>query len=282
MFTLFEGMRNSLSMKNLIYLFTLLLIGGLFNQAYGQDRTRQDTISSSRNWQPMPSELNTRSASKLMNLQIPTTQSLTTPVNGFSNEFEPANWIFDADGGDGSVNTSNAPNSISLISSDNQSGEDNNSTYCITIPGGNEGVLEFDWDYETNDVDGPQYDPFGYIVNGNVTQLTEDNGADIQSGNVSFTINAGDQFCYLARSTDQQFGRAETQISNFSFTPPAPTEENVFTSSGSWTAPDGVFEITVEAWGGGGGGVSNGNNGGGGGGGGAYALQTIPVTPGTT
>ena len=36
-FTLFEGMRNSLSIKILIYLFSLLLIGGLFNQAHGQD-----------------------------------------------------------------------------------------------------------------------------------------------------------------------------------------------------------------------------------------------------
>ncbi len=276
-------MRNSLSIKILIYLFSLLLAGGLFNQAHGQEQSARDTISSARDWQPMPSELNIRTASNQMSLRIPSTQSLTTPVNGFSDEFAPTNWTFDADGGDGSVNTTNAPNSINFLSSDNQSGGANNSTYCITIPGGNEGILEFDWDYESNDQDGPLYDPFGYIVNGIVSQLSNDNGADNQSGSVSFTINAGDQFCFLVRSTDQQLGRAETQISNFSFTPSTTTqEEDVFTSSGTWTAPEGVFEITVEAWGGGGGGVSNGNNGGGGGGGGAYALQTVPVTPGTT
>ncbi|MDZ7755494.1 hypothetical protein [Rhodohalobacter sp.] len=107
-------MRNSLSIKILIYLFSLLLTGGLFNQAYGQDRAVQDTISSSRNWQPMPTELKISTASKQMNLQIPSTQSLTTPVNGFSDEFAPANWTFDADGGNGSVNTGNAPNSIQV------------------------------------------------------------------------------------------------------------------------------------------------------------------------
>ncbi|PKD42978.1 invasin domain 3-containing protein [Rhodohalobacter barkolensis] len=277
-------MRNSQSIKILISLFSILLIGGLFNQASAQDRAVQDTISSSRNWQPMPAELKISTASKQMNLQVPTTQSLTTPVNGFADEFAPANWTFDPDGGDGSVDTGDAPNSISLISSDDQSGTENNSTYCITIPGGNEGVLEFDWNYESDDVDGPQYDPFGYIVNGNTTQLTDDNGADIQSGNVSFSINAGDQFCFLARSTDQQFGRAETQVTNFSFTPPAPTEENIFTTSGTWTAPEDVFEITVEVWGGGGGGSieAAGNSSKGGGGGGAYSTQTISVIPGNT
>ncbi|MDZ7735440.1 MAG: DUF6701 domain-containing protein [Gammaproteobacteria bacterium] len=53
--------------------------------------------------------------------------------------------------------------------------------------------------------------------------------------------------------------------------------------SGTFTAPDGVTEVTVEAWGGGGGGSSNsGFNSGGGGGGGAYASRTFTVTPGNT
>ncbi|WP_159521612.1 DUF2341 domain-containing protein [Sunxiuqinia indica] len=52
----------------------------------------------------------------------------------------------------------------------------------------------------------------------------------------------------------------------------------IFYSSGTFTVPDGVTSITVEAWGAGGGGASStGSKGGGGGGGGAYALATIPV-----
>jgi len=57
-----------------------------------------------------------------------------------------------------------------------------------------------------------------------------------------------------------------------------------FDSSGTWTAPAGIYSITVECWGGGGGGggsTRRQSNGGGGGGGGGYAKSTnISVTPG--
>ena len=57
-----------------------------------------------------------------------------------------------------------------------------------------------------------------------------------------------------------------------------------FNSSGTWTAPAGIYLITVECWGGGGGGGGSTRrqaNGGGGGGGGGYAKSTnISVTPG--
>ena len=62
-----------------------------------------------------------------------------------------------------------------------------------------------------------------------------------------------------------------------------------YTSSGTFTPPAGITNITVECWGGGGAGGSawktngaTGNAGGGGGGGGAYAKKlSVPVTPGT-
>ncbi|MCB0790174.1 MAG: proprotein convertase P-domain-containing protein [Flavobacteriales bacterium] len=55
-----------------------------------------------------------------------------------------------------------------------------------------------------------------------------------------------------------------------------------FTSTGVFTAPPGVTQVTVECWGGGGrGGSRNSNgNGGGGGGGGAYARSVLTVVPG--
>ncbi|MCF6128171.1 T9SS type A sorting domain-containing protein [Flavobacterium sp. AS60] len=57
-----------------------------------------------------------------------------------------------------------------------------------------------------------------------------------------------------------------------------------FTSSGTFTVPANVYQVTVEAWGGGGKGGDGLNVGkvGGGGGGGAYALKSIAVVPGTT
>lgn len=55
-----------------------------------------------------------------------------------------------------------------------------------------------------------------------------------------------------------------------------------YTSSGTFTVPSGVTQLTVQCWGGGGGGstVTSNNRRGGGGGGGAYATSLVNVTPG--
>ncbi len=53
---------------------------------------------------------------------------------------------------------------------------------------------------------------------------------------------------------------------------------DTYNTSDTWLVPQGVFEVTVEAWGGGGGGVTD--SAGGGGGGGAYTRGTVPLTPG--
>lgn len=57
---------------------------------------------------------------------------------------------------------------------------------------------------------------------------------------------------------------------------------DVYTASGTWTAPDGVTSVDVEAWAGGGaGGGATANPGkGGGGAGGQYAKKTVAVVPG--
>ena len=282
-----------------IFVFALIILIGtagahqIFGQSVDIEESRPtqiittsstDTVVFRGNPTPMPERLPSRSGNRLMSssqMVFSPIISLTEAVNGFSGEFAPANWFFDADGGDGSVDVSGAPASIQVIGSDSQANVENNTTYCITIPGSNDGVLNFTWNYETFDADGPEWDQLGYIVNGGIVQLTDDSGANVQSGSVSILINAGDQFCYLMRSVDQLFGEAVSVFSSFSFTP---TTEDVFTSSGTWTAPEGITEITVEAWGGGGGGAltSGVNDGKGGGGGGAYASQAITVVPGVT
>jgi hypothetical protein len=64
------------------------------------------------------------------------------------------------------------------------------------------------------------------------------------------------------------------------------TQTSVFTSSGTWTCPQGVTSVTVECWGGGGaggaGGSANGQPGGGGAGGQYVKKENITVTPGVT
>jgi len=59
---------------------------------------------------------------------------------------------------------------------------------------------------------------------------------------------------------------------------------STYTTTGSWTVPDGATQVTVEIWGAGGaGGGSNFSGyGGGGGGGGGYSIKTFSVTAGQT
>jgi hypothetical protein len=49
--------------------------------------------------------------------------------------------------------------------------------------------ISFDWSFTTADPDGPSFDPFGYILNGQFVQLTNDMGPFTQNG--STTINLG-------------------------------------------------------------------------------------------
>lgn len=64
----------------------------------------------------------------LLALGLAGAATLSTPVKalqlqqGFAGNYAPANWTFTANGGDGSVDTSGAPASITLTGNDNGSG----------------------------------------------------------------------------------------------------------------------------------------------------------------
>lgn len=200
------------------------------------------------------------------------------PVIGFSGVFAPAQWTLATNGGDGYININNAPNSVALYGSDNQNNTTNYTQYCINIPGTHPGVLSFNWNYQTFDTDGPQYDPFGISINGVNSQFTVNTGPNAQSGSYQYLAEVGGLFCFYVYSTDQRFGRSTVTVSNFSY---SPQQFTTITSSGTYIVPPNVTEITVRAWGGGGGGSTTTTTGKGGGGGGAYASRTFSVTPGT-
>ena len=134
----------------------------------------------------------------------------------FAGPYAPANWT-QRIGGDGSINTNGAPGSIILNGSDNYSGL-RNVDFTITAPAA--GIVSFDFNYVTND-DLAQFDPFGYVINGSFTVLTDPNAPD-QSGSSTFSVLQGDVFGFRQGSTDSRFGRAYTTISNFNGPAPAP------------------------------------------------------------
>jgi hypothetical protein len=128
----------------------------------------------------------------------------------FAGDYGPANWTQSIQP-DGSINTGGAPNSVILNGSDDYSGSNANTDFTITAPLG--GTVSFNWSYSTADFH--VWDPFGYLLNGAFTQLTNNSGAGNQTGSMSFNVIAGDVFGFRQNSADSQFGRASTTISLF-------------------------------------------------------------------
>jgi len=137
---------------------------------------------------------------------------------GFQDGYDPANWTFNANGGDGSFDASNAPNKIMITGNDNGIGGIN-TTYEVEIFC--DGTVSFDWFYQGEEggffVGGTAFfDPSGYLLNGGLTQLTDDFGGEVQSGSASTPVVLGDVFGFYIFSTDGVAGPGIfTMIDNF-------------------------------------------------------------------
>ena len=128
----------------------------------------------------------------------------------FAGDYAPANWDQRIQG-DGSIYTGGAPDSISLSGADDGGGNQNTDFRFIAPSAG---TVSFDWAYMTAD-QLPAFDPFGYLLNGAFTKLSNDIGGSNQSGSGSFSVLAGDVFGFRQSSGDSTTGRALTTISNF-------------------------------------------------------------------
>lgn len=136
----------------------------------------------------------------------------------FSGTYAPANWTTTLQGnppaGGGTVDTSNAPASITLNGGDDDCSE----APCYldyTIEAPATGSVSFHWEYETQDGDGASYDLFLLLHDGTEIQLSDDAGADIQSGDHTFEVTAGQTFGFRLDCTDCAVGPASATISNF-------------------------------------------------------------------
>ncbi|MFN9694972.1 MAG: hypothetical protein ACK550_14440 [Synechococcaceae cyanobacterium] len=135
----------------------------------------------------------------------------------FTGPYAPANWT-QSIGGDGSINTGDAPNSVTLTGAINFSFFDINTDFTISAPVG--GTVSFDWFYTTNDED--PYDPFGYLLNGSFNQLTNDSGSKTQSGSAAFDVVTGVVFGFRQISLDSASNLTSTTIAYFNAPVPGP------------------------------------------------------------
>jgi PEP-CTERM motif-containing protein len=92
-------------------------------------------------------------------------------------------------------------------------------TLSFTIHAAETGLVNFQWAYQTTDVDGPNFDHFGHTLNGTLTQLSNNAGPNSQSGTDSFSVSAGSLFGFQIVCTDCIFGPATVTISDFCVSP---------------------------------------------------------------
>jgi uncharacterized protein (TIGR03382 family) len=133
----------------------------------------------------------------------------------FSGPYAPANWTFNANGGDGSVDTSGAPGLIALTGNNNGFGPID-TDYTILAAGG--GTWSFSWAYQSPD--SGTYDSAYYLLNGVPTFLA-DNGTQ-GNGIVSIPVALGDTIGFRVNSFDGGFGPGTLTIRDFSAPVPAP------------------------------------------------------------
>ncbi|WP_255147902.1 hypothetical protein [Synechococcus sp. ATX 2A4] len=148
---------------------------------------------------------------------------------GFAGVYDPANWTFETGLGDGSVNTTGAPNSIVLTGSNNDV-EDIFTIFTIAAPAS--GPVTFDWSFINND--GPDFEIFGYLLNGNFQFIAADDGS---AGATTFGVVAGDVFGFSIDSTDGCCGEGIATISNFSAPVPGPLPMLGAAAAFSWSRP---------------------------------------------
>lgn len=144
-------------------------------------------------------------------------------VSGFNGAYAVANWTQSP--GTGSISTAGAPNSISVTSGDDDSGDTSFTNFYIQFQV--DATVNFSWAYATADLD-PFFDPFGYELASTVAgldasfaQLTVDGvygGASTQSGSLSVFVLAGQYFGFSAWSLDNLGPAATTTINGLPIT----------------------------------------------------------------
>lgn len=154
----------------------------------------------------------------------------------FSGAYDPAQWTLshspDATLDSGTVDTSLAPASITLIGSDNST-LDPITSDCLTgacspsqlrfsITASHTGTYRFDWAYVTADTSGAEWDPVGYMVNASRWELSTIAGGSPQGGQASFNAVQGDVISFFVDTLDNTSGAAQLTISNFSAPVPEP------------------------------------------------------------
>lgn len=129
----------------------------------------------------------------------------------FTGAYAPANWTSTIDG-NGTVVAS--PTTVVLTSPDDLAA---GGFTRFTIPAAETGWLSFHWAFAT--LDDPQYELFGYLLDGLFSRLSDPFGAMTQSGDARVAVTTGQVFGFAAWALDDLGGPATTTVSAFTAVP---------------------------------------------------------------
>lgn len=145
---------------------------------------------------------------------------------GFSGPYAPGNWTTTNTpaGTGGTADFSGAPGTAVFTSGDIGVGGFTDTT--VTSSGF--GSVSFDWSYDPTTDFGP-FDSFGYVLNGNYTELVDNDGLPSGfSGSASFAVNQGDTFGFRSVTLDGIFGPGIATVTNFNAPVPEPATMAIF------------------------------------------------------
>jgi hypothetical protein len=148
-------------------------------------------------------------ASAVLCLTLASTSKADSLFNG---AYDVANWTTTWNNSDGSVDTSMAPSSVTLLGGDNYSFAPGETLFSIIAPTATS--LVFNWTYQTFDCCGSAFDPAGYEIDGVQFQLSPPSSDPgfAGSGTTTVDLTAGESFGFYVDTTDNAFGPATLQV----------------------------------------------------------------------
>lgn len=136
----------------------------------------------------------------------------------FTGDYDISHWTT-TDSAGGSVDVSGAPLSVSLTGGNSQTAGHTDFTVTVAVSS----WISFDWSYTTSD-DFPEFDPFGYLINGTFTPVVSVGDQPPllqQSGHLTLLLGAGDVFGFRAETFDGWNGASVTTVSGFTVPEPS-------------------------------------------------------------
>jgi hypothetical protein len=129
---------------------------------------------------------------------------------GFIGPYALSNWTLTNSNGDGSATTLDGGNSLILSGPNNGGGLPGSTSLVITVP--TDDTLSFGWSYFS--LDAPGKDLAGYLIGTQFFLLSGNSGT---SGSAGATVQAGQQFGFSVRTSDNVGEPGILTITPFSF-----------------------------------------------------------------